>query len=116
MPKKNTMEIAKPNVAAALEAIRSKKSREQVKIERLLPFVPVIDEALKSNWKWSPIIALIRQSGGPSLSTKVAQLLYEQIKAQHSPGDNDEGREGAPPSMNPPPHRPPFGPKTGVTT
>jgi 2-oxoglutarate dehydrogenase complex dehydrogenase (E1) component-like enzyme len=87
---KTSLEIVKPNVAAALEAIRSKKSREQVKIERLLPFVPVIEEALKSNWKWSPIVTLIRENNGPSLSKQEAENLYEQIKSQYVQG-NDSG-------------------------
>jgi hypothetical protein len=91
---KMNLEVVKPNVAAALEAIRSKKSREQVKIERLLPFVPVIKEALESGWKWSPIVTLIRESGGPSLSKKEAETLYARIKDQCPPDDNGEAGEG----------------------
>ena len=115
MPKKNTMEIAKPNVAAALEAIRSKKSRGQVKIERLLPFVPVIKEALESGWKWSPIVTLIRKSGGPSLSKKDAEALYEQITDRCLPDDNGEAGENVPLPVNTPPRAPQTGAKEEVT-
>ena len=94
------LEAVKPNVAGALEAIRSKKSREQVKIERLLPFVPVITEALDNGWKWSPIVTLIRKSGGPSLSKKDAEDLYAQIKDQCLPGDNGEAGECVPVPLN----------------
>ncbi len=91
-----SLETVKPNVAAALEAIRSKKSREQVKIEHLLPFVPVIEAALDNGWKWSPIVTLIRKSGGPSLSKKDAESLYEQIKDQRLPGNDDEAGKDEP--------------------
>jgi len=97
---KTSLEIVKPNVAAALETIRSKKSREQVKIERLLPFVQVIEEALKSGWKWSPIVTLIRETGGPSLSKKEAETLYAQVKDRCLPHDNGEAGEGAPVPVN----------------
>jgi len=71
-----------PDVAGALQAIRSKKSPEQVKAERLLPFLEVIDEALAHGWKWSPILTLIRERGGPSLTRGEAERLYAQIKQQ----------------------------------
>lgn len=100
---KTSPEAVKPNVAAALKAIRSKKSRGQVKIERLLPFVPVINEALESGWKWSPIVTLIRENGGPSLSKKEAEALYDQIKDQGSPDDSGEAGEVEPPPVNTPP-------------
>ncbi|RQT30490.1 hypothetical protein DF036_24230 [Burkholderia contaminans] len=109
------LEAVKPNVAAALQAIRSKKSREEVKIERLLPFVPVIKEALESGWKWSPIVTLIRESGGPSLSKKDAEALYEQIKDQCLPDDNGEAGENVPLPVNTPPRAPHNGAKEGVT-
>lgn len=80
-------EITKPDVAGALQVIRAKKSREQIKAERLLPFVPVIDEALAVGWKWSPIVVLIRESGGPSMTKADAQALHAQIKGQLSPDD-----------------------------
>ncbi|AIP59859.1 hypothetical protein [Burkholderia pseudomallei] len=114
MSKKNTLDITKPDVAGALSVVRSKKSREQIKIERLKPFVPVINEALKSGWKWSPIVVLIRQRGGPSLSKKEAENLYEQIKDQCVSDDNAKAGEGVPPSVNSPLHRLPFGPKKEV--
>jgi hypothetical protein len=101
-------------VAGALEAIRSKKSREQIKIERLLPFVPVINEALDNGWKWSPIVTLIRKSGGPSLSKKDAETLYEQIKHQRLPGNADGAAEDAPVSVNTPPNAPQAGAKEEV--
>ncbi|KVN17521.1 MULTISPECIES: hypothetical protein [unclassified Burkholderia] len=98
MSKKDTLDIAKPNVAGALSAIRSKKSREQIKLERLKPFVPVINEALKSGWKWSPIVTLIRENGGPVLSKKKAETLYQLIKSQCLPDANGKAGEGAPTS------------------
>ncbi|CAJ9727365.1 Uncharacterised protein [Burkholderia pseudomallei] len=97
---KTNLETVKPNVAAALEAIRSKKSREQIKVERLLPFVPVINEALESGWKWSPIVTLIRESGGPSLSKKEVETLYAQIKAQCLPDGHGEAGEAVLVSVN----------------
>lgn len=76
------LEQAKPDVAGALQAIRSKKSREQIKLERLSPFLEVIDEALAHGWKWSPILTLIRERGGPSLTRGEAERLYAQLKQQ----------------------------------
>lgn len=95
---KTNLETVKPNVAAALEAIRSKKSREQIELERLKPFVPVINEALKSGWKWSPIVTLIRENGGPALSKKKTEALYQHIKSQCLSDANDGAGEGAPAS------------------
>ncbi|CAJ2791895.1 hypothetical protein ACRUKS_01625 [Burkholderia pseudomallei] len=114
MSKKNTADIAKPDVAGALSVVRSKKSREQIKIERLTPFVPVIKEALKIGWKWSPIVVLIRQRGGPSLSKKEAEKLFEQIKDQCLSDDNAKAGEGVQPSVNTLLHRLPFGSKDEV--
>jgi len=111
---KTSLEIVKPNVAAALEAIRSKKSREQMKAERLLPFVPVIKAALDNNWKWSPIVTLIRKSGGPSLSKKDAESLYERIKDQRLPGSEDEAGEDEPVPVNTPQNAPQVGAKEEV--
>ncbi|MFP6557771.1 hypothetical protein WJ542_05450 [Paraburkholderia sp. B3] len=71
-----------PDVVGALQAIRLKKSREQIKSARLHPFVPVIDEALAHGWKWSPIVTLIRESGGPCLTKREAELLYAELKEQ----------------------------------
>ncbi len=76
------LERANPDVAGALQAIRARKSPEQIKAERLLPFIPVIDEALALGWKWSPIVRLIRESGGSSLTKAEAEALYVQIKRQ----------------------------------
>lgn len=69
-----------PDVAGALEEIRSKKSREQIKVERFRPFVPVIKAALECGWKWSPILRLIRERSGPSLTKKEAEELYKANK------------------------------------
>lgn len=80
-------ENRKPDVAGALQAIRSKKSPEQVKAERLLPFLEVIDEALARGWKWSPILTLIRERGGPSLTRREAERLYAQLKQQSGNAD-----------------------------
>lgn len=112
---KTPLETVKPDVAGALETIRLKKSREQVKIERLLPFVPVINEALENGWKWSPIVTLIRKSGGPSLSKKDAEALYEQIKDQCLPDDNGDTGEHVPLPVNTPPHAPQTSAKEEVT-
>jgi hypothetical protein len=112
---KMSLETVKLDVAGALEAIRSKKSREQIKAERLLPFVPVIKVALDKGWKWSPIVTLIRKSGGPSLSKKDAEDLYEQIKDQCVPDDNCEAGADVPPSANTSLHRLPFGSKSEVS-
>lgn len=112
---KTPLETVKPDVAGALEAIRLKKSREQVKIERLLPFVPVINEALESGWKWSPIVTLIRKSGGPSLSKKDAEALYEQIKDQGLPDDDRRAGEDELPSENIVPNAPQSGAKEEMT-
>lgn len=92
---KTNLETVKPNVAGALEAIRSKKLREQIKADRLRPFVPVIKEALNSGWKWSPIVTLIRENGGPALSKKKAEALYQLIKGQCLPDANGKAGEGA---------------------
>jgi len=75
------------DVDGALQAIRSKKSPEQVKAERLLPFLEVIDEALAHGWKWSPILTLIRERGGPSLTRGEAERLYAQLKQQSGNAD-----------------------------
>ncbi|WP_131753364.1 hypothetical protein [Burkholderia vietnamiensis] len=72
----------KLDVDGALQVILSKKSREQVKAERLLPFIGVIDEALAHGWKWSPIVTLIRESGGPSLTKGQAEVLYAELKGR----------------------------------
>jgi len=82
-----TSENRKPDVVGALQAIRSKKSREQLKLERLLPFLEVIDEALAHGWKWSPILTLIRERGGPSLTRGEAERLYTQLKQQSGNAD-----------------------------
>lgn len=108
---KTNLENVKPNVAGALEAIRSKKSREQVKVERLLPFVPAINAALENGWKWSPIVTLIRENGGPSLSKQEAETLYEQIKDQYVPDDDGEAGEGVPVLVDATPYAPQAGAK-----
>lgn len=87
---KTRVESNAPDVAGALQIIRTKKTREQIKVERLLPFVPVIEEALAASWKWSPIATLIRESGGPSLTKVEAEALYAQIKGKGGP-DNGTG-------------------------
>lgn len=80
-------EKVKPDVAGALQTIRSKKSREQIKLERLEPFIEVIDEALAQGWKWSPILTLIRERGGPSLTRGEAERLYAQLRQQSGNAD-----------------------------
>ncbi|KVE72452.1 hypothetical protein WI98_01065 [Burkholderia vietnamiensis] len=85
-------------MAGALSVIRSTKSRERIKLECLKPFVPVIKEALKSGWKWSPIVTLIRENNGPALSKKKAETLYQLLKGQCLPDANGEAGEGAPTS------------------
>lgn len=87
---KTRVENNVPDVAGALQTIRTKKSREQIKAERLMPFVPVIDEALAVGWKWSPIVMLIRESGGPSLTNADARALYAQIKSKGGPDDGTD--------------------------
>jgi len=93
-------ENRKPDVAGALQAIRAKKSPEQVKAERLLPFLEVIDEALAHGWKWSPILTLIRERGGPSLTRGEAQRLHAQLKGDaghHDAAATPEAVGGTPP-------------------
>lgn len=75
-----------PDVDGALAEVRSKKSREQVKAERFVPFVPVVEAALRQHWKWSPILQLIRKRGGPSLTKAEAERLYEASKPSQMSG------------------------------
>lgn len=93
---KTRVESNAPDVAGALQIIRTKKTREQIKVERLLPFVPVIEEALTASWKWSPIAALIRESGGPSLTKVEAEALYAQIKGKRGPDDGTDISDNVP--------------------
>lgn len=95
---KMNLENVKPDVAGALQVIRAKKSREQIKTERFLPFVDVIDAALAADWSWSAIVKLIREKGGPSLTKKDAEALYAQIKG------NAETGEGVTAPVNTPPN------------
>lgn len=95
---KTRIERGVPDVAGALQAIRTKKTREQIKMERLLPFVPVIEEALNAGWMWSPIAALIRKSGGPSLTKREIDGLYAQIKTKDGL-DNSEKISGGVPTV-----------------
>lgn len=83
------------DVAGALQTLRAKKSREQIKIERFLPFVAVIDEALLAAWSWSAIIKLIREHGGPTLTKKEAEDLYAQLRSKSALDRSTEtGEEG----------------------
>ncbi|WP_144154961.1 hypothetical protein [Paraburkholderia sp. BCC1885] len=84
---KTNLETVKLDVAGALHAVNSKKSRKQVKTERLLSFVQVIDAALAVDWSWSAIVKLIREHGGPSLTKKDAEALYAQIKGNAETGE-----------------------------
>lgn len=84
---KSRSENGTADVAGALRTIRSKQSREQIRIERLRPFIPVIDEALANGWSWSPILTLIRQHGGPSLTKKDAEDLYRKSKPSSAQGN-----------------------------
>lgn len=82
---KTNLETVKLDVAGALHAVHAKKSRKQVKTERLSPFVQVIDAALAVDWSWSAIVKLIREHGGPSLTKKEAEELYAQLKSSRVP-------------------------------
>jgi hypothetical protein len=82
-----TPEKTKPDVAGALQKIRAKKSPEQIKTERFLPFIPAITEALSNGWSWSSILTLIRDHGGPSLTKREAEDLYEKCKLQSLPSE-----------------------------
>jgi hypothetical protein len=93
---KVTYETVKPNVAGALQSVRAKKSREQIKVERFRPFVHVIDAALAANWSWSAIVKLIREHGGPSLTKIEAEALYAQLKDQYAPNNDSEVGKGVP--------------------
>ncbi|MDR5855506.1 hypothetical protein P9239_06300 [Caballeronia sp. LZ062] len=85
MAKLISSESAKPDVAGAMQAVRAKKSRAQIKAERFQPFVEVIDMALAENWSWSAIVTLIRKHDGPSVTKKEAEELYTQLKSQRMP-------------------------------
>ncbi|WP_233827722.1 hypothetical protein [Paraburkholderia sp. ZP32-5] len=87
---KSRSENSAPDVEGALKAIHSKQSREQIRIERLRPFMRVIDEALKKEWSWSAILALIREHGGPSFTKKEAEYLRGKIKQSSNSGNKAE--------------------------
>ncbi|RDU98295.1 hypothetical protein [Trinickia dinghuensis] len=86
MARNSNLEIAKPDVAGAMLAVRGKKSRAQIKAERFGPFVDVVDIALAENWSWSAIVTLIRKHDGPSVTKKEAEELYALLKIQRMRG------------------------------